>query len=194
MPMCEVFFERFLVRTALIIGLLVLVSTPVVAQSSGAGAEIGLQAQAYPAGLIGTVQVRLPANGAQHWVLAGGFNTTDRRDWGEHDDEQGGGAGVGVGWFLDLGGDESTGLYLGARADVWWLGIDWMQNDGRAGSTDITVLQPTARAGYRFSNNATPWVFDLHLSLGAEINIQTEGEAVGEGAILLGGVGVGYRL
>jgi len=37
------------------------------------------------------------------------------------------------------------------------------------------------------------WILDLTASLGAEINVDTDGEPVGEGAILLLGVGTEYR-
>ena len=51
------------------------------------------------------------------------------------------------------------------------------------GETDIWVLQPTVRAGYRLMST-----LDLSASLGAEINVSTDGEPVGEGAILLVGL------
>ena len=76
---------------------------------------------------------------------------------------------------------------------MWFLQIDWRDDVGnRSGTTDITVLQPTAQGGYRwlFGDNLT---FAATAALGAEINIRTDGEAVGEGAILLIGLELGYR-
>ena len=55
------------------------------------------------------------------------------------------------------------------------------------------MLQPTARAGYAWLLSGKRLRLDATAALGAEINIQTQGEDVGEGVILLGGIGLSYR-
>ncbi len=148
--------------------------------------------QAYPAGIIGTLSLSYQP-GIQHVFSGyGGFNTTDRRDWGKHDDESGTGPGFGLGWHYYFN-TAPAGFYAGVRTDLWFLTIDWKENNGATGTTDITVLQPTARIGYTFLPGQGTWFIDTNVSLGAEINIETEGDPVGEGAILLVGVGLGYR-
>jgi hypothetical protein len=67
--------------------------------------------------------------------------------------------------------------------DVWDLIIDW-KDPGRMGSTETLVLQPTAEVGYGW-NTAGVGRIELGLGLGAEINVDTDGEDVGEGAIFL---------
>ncbi|GAB5519615.1 MAG: hypothetical protein RhofKO_18660 [Rhodothermales bacterium] len=121
-----------------------------------------------------------------------GYNRARRQDFGEHDDERGDGLGLRMSGHYRFRPDGGS-VVTGVDVDVWWLTIDWVDlpptptGPARAGQTDITVLQPTASLGYE-------WTFaqrlrvGLHVALGAEINVRTEGEAVGQGAILLGGL------
>lgn len=153
---------------------------------------IGAQLQAYPAGVIPAVSISKSIGHRQFFTLLAGYNFTERRDFGKHDNEEGGGPGFGTAWRYYFR-NRQGGWYLGARTDVWFLQIDWRDDVGnRSGTTDITVLQPTAQGGYRwlFGDNLT---FAATAALGAEINIRTDGEAVGEGAILLIGLELGYR-
>ncbi len=152
----------------------------------------GLSLQVYPAGLIGNIQYAYQLAPKQTVTIYGGLNITNRRDWGEQDDETGVGVGPGIAWRYYLH-QAPKGLYGGIRTDLWFLNIDWKQDTGETGSSDITVLQPTAVLGYTHLA-AGPWIIDMYVSLGAEINVRTRGEPVGEGAILLAGLSVGYRL
>jgi len=54
----------------------------------------------------------------------------------------------------------------------------------REGDTDVIVLQPTVEGGYRFRLGER-WTCDLALGLGYEINVDEDGEDVGEGGIAL---------
>ncbi|NNF03859.1 MAG: hypothetical protein HKN17_05270 [Rhodothermales bacterium] len=132
-----------------------------------------------------------------------GYNVTRRRDWGEHDDERGGGFGGGaeVAWFP---GDVSGGWFAGTRASVWRLRIDWRDDPPtplgpvRVGRTDVLVIQPTLRGGYRFrlagttdGSHSRGVRLDVEAALGVEINTSVDGEDVGQGAILLIGMKVG---
>ena len=162
------------------------------AQNSSTQFIASAELEAYPAGFIGNVQLSRLFSSKQFFTFHTGFNVTNRRDWGEHDDETGNGAGIGLSWRYYLK-EAPAGLHLGLRSDLWFLSIDWQQNTGTSGVTDITVLQPTAQIGYTYAPPQSRWILDATVSLGAEINIKTAGEAVGEGAILLVGVGAGYR-
>lgn len=153
---------------------------------------VSAELEAYPAGFIGNVQFSRLFSPKQVITFHAGFNVTNRRDWGEHDDETGEGAGVGLSWRY-YPKEAPAGLHVGVRSDLWFLGINWQQNSGTSGTTDVTVLQPTAQLGYTYAPPQSRWILDATVSLGAEINIKTAGEAVGEGAILLVGVGAGYR-
>ena len=150
---------------------------------------VGLDIQVYPSGFIAAGNATFEVH--DNWIAAlyAGYNIAERQDFGEHDDESGGGPGFGgmVRYFFET---IDAGWFSGARFDVWFLEIDWEDNrNGKreAGSSDITVLQPTMQVGYA-------WLIkeylslETHASLGAEVNVSTDGEEVGEGAIILLGM------
>ena len=155
---------------------------------------VGVTVQAYPAGLIVAGRASLPIRTRSILTAHAAYNSTDRRDFGEHDNEEGGGPGFGVAFRRYLSA-RYEGWHLGVRTDLWFLEIDWEDDTPpRSGTTDITVLQPTAQAGYAWTVANGRLVLEAIVALGVEINIDTQGEAVGEGAILLGGLSVAYRL
>lgn len=162
--------------------------------------------RAYPAGMIAAAGVGggWPGAGLESrpgrietgvWA---GYNLTRRRDWGEHDDERGGGFGGGVeaAWFPGAVHGRNAGWFAGVRASFWRMRIDWRDDPAtplgavRVGETDIIVVQPTFRAGYRFGFGRG-LSLDVETAVGAEINVDVDGEDVGEGAILLIGLKVG---
>jgi len=155
---------------------------------------VGVTVQAYPAGVILAARASLPIRARSTLTAHAAHNLTDRRDFGEHDNEEGGGPGFGLAFRRYLG-TRYEGMHVGVRADLWFLEIDW-QDDAprRSGTTDIVVLQPTAQAGYTRTVANGRLVLEATVALGVEINIDTQGEAVGEGAILLGGLAMAYRL
>ena len=152
----------------------------------------GIELQAYPAGLIGVGSWDVSLDYPVEFRVHAGFNGTRRQDWGEHDDERGSGPGFGADatWMLD----RIAPFWIGVRADYWFLDIDWEDpgaaNPGsiRSGSTSVQVFQPTVRFGWRKALSGVQ--IDVSTALGAEINVQIEGEAVGKGAILLVGLRV----
>lgn len=167
------------------------VSAPPSAQDSLLPEETrwGVEAQLYPAGLIVGPHFERPLSDRDVLTTRVAANLTERQDFGEHDDESGVGFGGGAGWrrFAKHG---YQGWFWGGRIDLWFLSIDWEDRRGGMdveGETDIVVVQPTAELGYGWAQEGGGrW--DLSASLGAEINVDTDGEDVGEGAILLLGV------
>lgn len=167
---------------------------------SAAGEElaptrVGTELRVYPAGVIASLQVEIPTSPKWTLLAGAGGNLTDRRDWGEHDDETGSGPGFNVGLYRIF---EAAGRSwrAGVRADLWWLEIDWVDEateaaDARGGNTDVVVFQPTAFVGLRLGSSFR-WTAHLDLSLGQEFNVDTEGEDVGEGPIALLGLRVLY--
>lgn len=153
-------------------------------------AGLGVEFQVYPSGGVFTARgsILLDDNDALFGYL--GYNLAERGDNGEHASEDGGGPGLGVAWRHYLG-EGRLGWHFGIRSDVWFMDIDWTDpND--SGRTHIVVLQPTAQGGYTFRMGGD-WVIDVGASIGAEVNVDTDGSPVGEGAILLLGVGTEYR-
>jgi len=158
--------------------------------------DVGGEFQIYPTGFIIAARYRHLFHPNLAWMGYLGANFTDRDDEGEHDHEEGEGPGFGAAlrWYLEDGG---TGLYAGGRADVWFLEIDW-RDDGflffdRAGTTDVIVLQPTGQVGWAWSLADDRFQLETGLSLGLEINVREDGEGVGDGAIILGGVSGSWR-
>lgn len=150
--------------------------------------DFGFELQAYPAGVVPGAQARWRLDEDDAVFVRAAANLTDRRDFGEHDDESGAGFGLGAGWRRAAGGDlAADGWHYGARLDLWSLSIDWEDPGPRTGTTDVLVLQPTAEFGYGWST-AGGSRLELTAALGAEINVDTDGEDVGEGAILLLGL------
>ena len=141
-----------------------------------AGAQ-SLELQAYPAGIIGVASYTVMSPTQMEVRLHAGVNLTDRRDWGENENETGRGFGGGIdlSWFFL---PEQPALWVGTRVDVRAMTIDW-ENDSPPifGDSRIVVLQPTARAGFRKMMGAMS--LDFTLGLGAEINTVVHGRDVG---------------
>ena len=177
---------------------LLLLLFSVISVDARAQASVGLTLQAYPAGLITSIQGSISISPASQALAFVAWNATDRRDWGKHDNEEGGGPGAGLAWRYYFSADHS-GFFAGVRTDLWFLDIDWTDTapnrnvPDRTGTTEVTVLQPTAQIGYALPLGAKRWVLEGAAALGAEVNVRTDGEAVGEGAILLVGLGLSYR-
>jgi len=147
---------------------------------------LGAEVRAYPAGVIPALYGEKPLS--EHGVLTFGLgaNLTDRQDFGEHEEEDGDGFGVGVG-YRHYFGERLDRWFLGGRVDLWSLSIDWRDPPGASGTTDVLVLQPTVEGGYGFRLGER-WRLNVFAAGGAEINVDTDGEDVGDGAIGILGV------
>ena len=150
-------------------------------------AQVSVSAQAYPAGFIAT--------GAVVWDLGDlelqpgvGYNITDRRDFGVHENEEGSGPGLNATLIRRVG----RRAFVGVRADLWRLAIEW-RDPGASGRARVTVFQPVALSGLRFPISSEV-SFKSFIAFGAEINIASDGEEVGEGAILLFGIGMEFGI
>ncbi|MEL6820834.1 MAG: hypothetical protein AAFP70_03660 [Calditrichota bacterium] len=151
----------------------------------------GIEMRAYPAGVVPGAVLGYQVSSQAELTFTIGANFTNRRDWGEHENEEGSGFGGGL-RYTHFFKAVSSGWFAGLVTDLWRLEIDWDDdNETRSGMSNITVLQPTGRGGYRFNLNET-LTLDTSVALGAEINIATDGEDVGQGAILLLGVQLSF--
>jgi hypothetical protein len=169
----------------------------VAGQGASARSALGVEAQAYLAGFNAAARFSYGLGPRDAVFVYAGYNATDRRDWGEHFNEEGGGPGGGLAWRHYVR-DGRSDLHFGLRADLWFLEIDWSDwppADSRSvrGATDVVVFQPTAQGGYTLLLGDSGFQVEGTVALGAEVNIRTKGEAVGQGAILLAGVGFAYR-
>ena len=145
----------------------------------------GAEFQVYPTGIMPGLRFELPVSDHDGIHLRVGYNGFNHRDLGVQDEEIGGGFGGTIGYRHYFGDYEK--FFLGARNDIWFNTVNW-QNDitspsGTAGTTKIVVVQPTAEAGYLF--NFGGWSLAPAIGFGFEVNVVTNGEETGQGAILL---------
>jgi len=156
--------------------------------------SFGLETQMYPAGLMINARADWPLNKKGLLVAKIGYNIAERQDFGEHDQEDGGGLGLAMGYKYYFK-EGFKGLYTEARLSAWFLDIDWRNNSpAAAGNTDITVLQPTLAAGYDFLLKGDKVKLGLFAAVGYEINIVTSGEEVGQGGISIIGASIAIAL
>lgn len=140
-----------------------------------------VELRAYPVGQIVSAGLAWPLNPQTEWGAAVLYNRTQRGDVGRHEDESGDGFGLGVELSRFWTAAHHGWLY-GARAELLKLDLDW-KDPGREGKSSITVIQPTLRFGYRTLPFYRGLSATVSANLGAEINVATRGEKVGEGPI-----------
>jgi hypothetical protein len=159
--------------------------------SVNAQIKLNFELQAYPTGLIPGLRLEKNISDASVVHLRLGYNVFDHRDLGVQESESGSGFGFTLGYSKAF---KNRKLSWGVRNDIWWNSVDWENNiqvpNMTAGTTDITVLQPTAELTYKLvDKNVT---IRPSLAVGFEWNVKTDGEPTGEGAIVLLGVIIGY--
>lgn len=151
--------------------------------------------QAYPTGLIPGLGADLKLDEASFFHVRLGANIFDHRDLGVQETEEGSGFGFSLG-YRRFFSPENPRWRWGLKSDLWLNEVDWTNsaNSGSpsSGTTDITVLQPTAELAYVFDLGG--FVLAPNIAFGFEWNIKTEGEPTGEGAILLLGIQLGKKL
>ncbi|MBT8190065.1 MAG: hypothetical protein HKN67_03730 [Saprospiraceae bacterium] len=149
--------------------------------------DISFEFQAYPTGLIPGISIDKSISSRSDIYLRAGYNWIRHRDLGKHEDERGSGVGGSIG-YKKYFKDGRAGWRIGIKNDFWWNSIDWTEGN-QNGNTKITVVQPTAELAYVIRKNEI--VISPSIAFGYELNIKTEGEETGEGAILLVGVQLG---
>ena len=158
--------------------------------------DLGVEFQAYPTGLIPGIHLELGISEKDAIQGRVGYNIVRHRDLGVQDDETGGGFGFTLGYRRYFK-PQRSGIFIGARSDLWFNEVDWIANidspDEIRGTSNVTVLQPTAELGYVVHIGEKGVFFSPNIALGAEININTDGAEIGQGAILLLGFSFGKR-
>uniref|UniRef100_UPI004048C4B4 hypothetical protein n=1 Tax=Roseivirga sp. TaxID=1964215 RepID=UPI004048C4B4 len=155
--------------------------------------DLGLEIQAYPAGMMfmGKADFNLSKN--NQFTAKAGYNMARRQDFGEHDNEEGGGLGLNLA-FKHYFKADYLGWNYSLRASLWMMTIDW-SNDAptQTGSTSITVFQPTLSGGYDFRLNPN-LKLGLFVAFGYEINVISSGQEVGQGGISLAGFSLSHKI
>ena len=169
-------------KTLLLLTILILLSIQAYSQVS-----LGIEFQAYPTGIMPGARAELALGERNELHLRVGANLFDHRDLGVQQEEIGGGGGFTLGYRRYFS-DGQEGFFLGARNDIWFNTNNWKNDAGDTGTTKIVVVQPTAEAGYRFGLGESSWTLAPAVGFGFEVNVVSNGEDVGQGAILLLGV------
>jgi len=137
-------------RNALLAYILLL---PFFCFSQNAKLLLGPEYNFYPAGhLIGFQAEYSPKQNHHSYNTRLAANITRRKDFsGLNDNEQGNGFGGSLGYRYYFN-TECNGIYLGTRADLWFITVSWQDSSEliQKGETKITVLQPTFELGYLF--------------------------------------------
>ena len=119
-----------------------------------------------------------------------GYNKSNWKDAGTHDDENGGGPMFSLGYryyFLV----RPHGFFLGAHADLSRLSIDWKKGI-TTGTSKIWALQPTFELGYMILINDMFFITPS-VGTGVQTNIKTEGDKVGDGSVFTTGISMGWK-
>lgn len=158
--------------------------------------NLGAEIQYYPAGWVYAARADLYLGKHINWNFRLAYNGVNRKDLSEyHLTEVGGGFGASLGYRYFF--DKRKGLFLGGRADIWQLNIDWTDEDANlmpiSGTTAVTVFQPTVEIGYQFKVGKH-WTIAPAFTNGFEINVKTEGDEVKQGFITLVGLNAAYQL
>ncbi|HMQ11239.1 MAG TPA: hypothetical protein PKC21_09910 [Oligoflexia bacterium] len=158
--------------------------------------DFSLNGQLYPAGFISTVSAQ-KSIGLQSLIgLRLGHNLLRHGNLGVQDNERGHGFGFSIDYTHYLKKNHISQWYATVRNDIWFNSVDWKNNldqpSETSGNTDIIVAQPTLEIGYTFINNKNFFIRP-NLAFGVEINVDTQGEDVGEGMIGLIGISFGWR-
>jgi hypothetical protein len=158
--------------------------------------DLGLELQVYPTGIIPGVRLAHSWNHADEVHLRLGYQFINHRDLGVQAEEKGTGFGFTLGYrrYLNRSG---SGWSMGFRNDLWWNTIDWNSGKGTipyaSGTTEILVVQPTLEVAYTFLPEDGNWTAAPSIAFGYEVNVVTNGEPTGEGAILLVGIVLSQR-
>jgi hypothetical protein len=152
--------------------------------------KIGFELQVYPTGLIPALCFEKQIKESSDLYFRLGANIFNHRDLGVQKEEKGSGIGFSMG-YKSFFNNERKGLRWGLKNDIWFNKVEWKKpnnSDFTIEETRIIVLQPTVEISYIFGKGNV--LYGPSLAIGAEWNVKTEGEPVGEGLILL----IGFQL
>jgi hypothetical protein len=153
--------------------------------------DVGAQFQYYPSGTISSLHFAFNARMNHSILVQIGYNKVNRKDDGEKDNEKGGGWGGGIGYRYYFNPFPHK-FFIGVKADIYRMNIDWVQGI-QVGETKTWTIQPTLELGYTIIINDQGFITPF-IASGAQINMKTDGDKVGQGFLPLFGISAGFRL
>lgn len=146
--------------------------------------NLGISVQAYPAGIIPTVNLEHYVSKKSSLLFRLGYNIVDRQDFSdENETETGGGFGGSMGYRRHFPLNKGK-IVAGFHTDIWNLDIDWTDTISgtlTSGTTNTIVIQPWLEAGYFFPIRTSE--LGITAGFGREINAVTNGDDVEQGFI-----------
>ena len=153
--------------------------------------DIGAQFQYHLYGTVTSLHAAFNSKIHHSILVQFSYNKANRKDNGEKDIETGSGWGGALGYRYYFRPHPHK-LFLGVKADIFKMKIDWV--DGIfTGQTRTWTLQPSLELGYTFVVNDQGFITPF-IANGVQINVQTEGDKVGQGFVPIIGISAGFRL
>lgn len=146
---------------------------------------LGVSIQHYPAGIISCLTFENYISQKASLMFRLGLNYADRQDFSPYNDnEKGKGFGGSMGYrrHFELKKGQIVG---GLHCDIWNMWINWKNDIGEPNYTEgqsyTLVIQPWIEGGYLLNLKSLPIQVGITTGFGREINVITEGKAVGQG-------------
>ena len=153
--------------------------------------DVGAEFNHYSGGNIFNLHVAFNAKIHGSLVLRAGYNMVTENYSGSYQNEKGGGfmGGLGYRYYFRY---KPYGFFIGARADIWNMDIDWTKNLV-VGNTKSTFFIPAFETGYMVV--ARDWFFFTpSVSVGSRINLKSDVVSLKDGLVVLYGVSAGFKI
>ena len=153
--------------------------------------DVGAEFNHYSGGNIYGVHLAFNAKLHSSFIIRAGYNIVNENYSGNYQNEKGGGiaAGIGYRYYLRY---KPSGFFIGARADIWNMDIDWTKNL-LTGNTKSTFFIPAFETGYMLVAN--DWFFFTpSISVGSRFNVKSGTESIKDGLLVSYGFSAGFKI
>ena len=153
--------------------------------------DVGAEVNHYSGGNIFNLHLAFNSKIHSSFVIRAGYNMVNESYSDSYQKENGGGfiAGLGYRYYFRY---KPHGFFIGARADVWNMDIDWTKNL-LTGNTKSTFFVPAFETGYMLVAN--DWFFFTpSISIGTKINVKSGTESLKDGLLISYGFSAGFKI
>jgi hypothetical protein len=182
-------------KTPAILGVFLLFSSQLFSQDYSTfgyrTTDIGGSFEWYPSGTVYGLHAAFNSRQHHSFHFKLGYNITNRKEGEVNDIEKGNGWGGTLGYRYYIRPFPHK-FFIGARSDIWHKNIDW-NKETQSGTSKTWTVVPAFEIGYTFWINDQAFLTPS-ISNGAEINLKTDGQKVGQGFITIIGISTGVRL
>ena len=153
--------------------------------------DVGAEFNHYSGGNIYNLHLAFNAKLHSSILIRIGYNSVNENYSDDYQNEKGGGVtgGIGYRYYFRL---KPYGFFVGARAEVWNLDIDWSKSLV-TGNTKSTFFTPAFETGYMLV--ARDWFFFTpSVSAGTRINIKSDAGSLKDGLVVFYGFSAGFKI